>query len=76
VTEPHDPDPDELRRLYMDGVIEGVALVNADANSCETCAAVGNQTYLPWELPKLPIPGCTTQGGCRCRAEPQFTVVE
>lgn len=69
-------DPDELRRLYLDGVIEGVALVNADALSCETCRTLGDRLYLPWELPALPIPGCTSVRGCRCRVEPAFTVAE
>ena len=71
-----DPDRAELRRLYLDGTIEGVALVNADDAACATCRAAGDAMYLPWELPALPIAGCASAGGCRCRAEPSFTVVE
>jgi hypothetical protein len=60
----------------MDGAIEGVALVNADSLACETCRLLGDRMYLPWELPQIPVPGCTSGVGCRCHAEPAFTVVE
>jgi hypothetical protein len=59
----------------MDGAIEGVALVNADALACESCRTLGDRLYLPW-VPTLPIPGCTSPRGCLCYAEPAFTVVE
>lgn len=67
---------EELRRLYLEGAIEGVALVNLDALSCATCRSLGERVYLPWVLPALPIAGCTSTRGCRCRAEPAFTVAE
>ena len=67
---------DELQRLYHDGIIDGVALVAADATACETCAAVADTTYVPSQLPEVPVAGCTRPGGCRCRHEPSFTVYE
>jgi len=72
----HRYEPDELQRLYHDGVIDGVALVAADANACAACAAVTDQVYLPSQLPALPIAECTSPEGCRCRLEPSFTVYE
>jgi len=67
---------DELQRLYHDGVIDGAALVAADANACPACTGVTDQVYVPNKLPPLPVTGCTTTGGCRCRIEPSFTVYE
>ena len=67
---------DELQRLYHDGVIDGVALVAADATACPACAAVSDRVYLPTRLPALPIAGCARAAGCRCRYEPSFTVYE
>lgn len=74
MTSPYDLD--ELRRLYHDGVIDGVALVAADATACTACTAVADRVYLPAQLPPLPIDGCASAGGCRCRYEPSFTVYE
>lgn len=65
-----------LQQLYHEGVIDGVALVAADANACRACAALADMVYLPSRLPPLPIAGCTSAGGCRCRYEPSFTVYE
>jgi hypothetical protein len=72
-------DPPEVARfqaLYLDGTIDGVALVAADATACETCLAVTDRSYLPSQLPSLPITGCARAGGCRCRYEPNVTVYE
>jgi hypothetical protein len=66
----------ELMRLYLDGVIDGVALVAADSNACPACLAVSDRSYLPNGLPSLPIDGCTSANGCRCRYEPNVTVYE
>ena len=66
----------EYQRLYLEGDIDGVALVAADANRCSTCARFDDQMYLPSTLPPLPVPGCAASAGCRCRYEPNFTVVE
>jgi hypothetical protein len=66
----------EFQRLYLEGVIDGVALVAADANACPTCLAVTDRSYLPSGLPQLPIGGCTGPAGCRCRYEPNVTVYE
>jgi hypothetical protein len=65
-----------FQKLYLDGLIEYVSVVNADDRSCPSCVAIGDQGYLPHSLPGLPNPGCTSTGGCRCRYEPGFTVVE
>lgn len=67
---------DDLQRLYHDGVIDGVALVAADATACATCAAVADTVYVPAQLPAVPVSGCSRDGGCRCRHEPSFTVYE
>ena len=66
----------EYQRLYLSGVIDGVALVAADGTSCPVCAGVADRVYTPKQLPRLPIEGCTRTGGCRCRHEPSFTVYE
>lgn len=71
-----DPRLAEYQRLYLDGVIDGVALVAADANACPACLAVTDRSYLPSGLPALPIAGCTAPSGCRCRYEPNVTVYE
>ena len=52
------------------------ALVARDANACAACLAVADRGYLPLKLPDLPIEGCSTPSGCRCRYEPLVTVVE
>jgi len=67
---------DQLQQLYHDGVVDGVALVAADATACAACTEVADQVYLPSQLPGLPVAGCTRAGGCRCAYEPSFTVYE
>jgi hypothetical protein len=74
--EPPHASIDMLQGLYLAGVIDGVALVAADANACPACLPVSDRVYVPTGLPPLPVPGCTAQGGCRCRYEPSFTVYE
>ena len=65
-----------FQELYLDGTIDGVALVAADSNACPACLAVSDRSYLPSGLPPLPIAGCSRPGGCRCRYEPNVTVYE
>lgn len=65
-----------LQQLYLDGGIDGVALVAADTTACPACAAVADRNYVPKALPRLPVEGCTRPGGCRCRYEPSVTVYE
>jgi len=65
-----------LQELYLGGVIDGVALVAADADACPACLAVTDRLYVPTHLPALPIASCSGPGGCRCRYEPSFTVYE
>jgi hypothetical protein len=64
------------QQMYLDGVVEYVSLVAADANACPTCLAITDRGYLPLKLPNLPVEGCTRSSGCRCRYEPLITVVE
>lgn len=74
------PDSDErleeYQRLYTNGLIDGVAVVAADANACDRCAALADALYLPSRLPRLPVADCEAVDGCRCRYEPSFTVYE
>jgi hypothetical protein len=67
---------DRFQAMYLDGGLEFVSLVNADSLACDACRAVGDQGYLPSGLPRLPVSGCTSLRGCRCRYEPSITVVE
>ena len=66
----------EYQRLYLDGAIDGVALVAADGAACTVCAAVADRVYVPSHLPPIPVAGCTRRDGCRCHYEPSFTVYE
>ena len=71
-----DPQLASFQELYLNGGIDGVSLVAFDANACPACLAVTDIAYTPSRLPRLPIEGCTTPGGCRCRYEPNVTVYE
>jgi hypothetical protein len=66
----------QLQAMYLDGGIDGVALVAHDSNACPTCLALTDRSYIPSGLPPLPIAGCNSPGGCRCRYEPNVTVYE
>jgi hypothetical protein len=70
------PEISVFQVLYLDGTIDGVALVAADSTACLACQAVTDRSYLPSGLPLLPVDRCTRQGGCRCRYEPNVTVYE
>lgn len=70
------PQIDRFQELYLDGTIDGVALVAADSNACPACLAVSDRSYTPTTLPPLPIDGCSDPRGCRCRYEPNVTVYE
>lgn len=67
---------EQLQALYHDGVIDGVALVAADANACDLCLKVADRVYMPSQLPDVPVADCSRASGCRCRHEPSFTVYE
>jgi hypothetical protein len=71
-----DPQLARLQAMYLDGGIDGVALIAADSNACPACLALTDRSYIPSGLPPLPIPGCSAPGGCRCRYEPNVTVYE
>jgi hypothetical protein len=65
-----------FQEMYLGGGIDGVSLVAADSNACPTCLAITDRAYIPSGLPELPIAGCTSPGGCRCKYEPNITVYE
>lgn len=71
-----DPALARLQAMYLEGGIDGVALVAADSGACPACLALTDRSYLPSGLPELPITGCSRAGGCRCRYEPNVTVYE
>ena len=66
----------QLQAMYLDGGIDGVALVARDSKACSTCSALTDRSYIPSGLPQVPIMGCSSPGGCRCRYEPNITVYE
>ena len=71
-----DPQLARFQAMYLDGGVDGIALVAADSGACPACLAVTDRSYIPSGLPPLPIDGCTAPGGCRCRYEPNVTVYE
>lgn len=71
-----DPELARLQAMYLDGGIDGVALVAADSEACAACLALTDRSYIPSGLPALPLAACERQGGCRCRYEPNVTVYE
>lgn len=71
-----DPQLATFQAMYLDGGIDGVALVAEDANACPTCLQLTDRSYIPSGLPDLPLAGCTGPDGCRCRYEPNVTVYE
>ena len=75
MSETLDPERAEFQRLYLDGVIDGVALVAAGSDACVACLSVTDRSYLPNTLPDLPLEDCT-RDSCRCRYEPNVTVYE
>ena len=71
-----DPLRARLQAMYLEGGIDGVALVAADSEACPACLALTDRSYVPSRLPELPLAGCSRAGGCRCRYEPNVTVYE
>lgn len=71
-----DPEFARFQAMYLDGGIDGIALVAADSDPCPTCLGLTDRSYIPSGLPRLPIAGCSAPGGCRCRYEPNVTVYE
>ena len=65
-----------FQKLYLEGDIDGVAVVAADSTRCDACARFDGQMYTPSTLPPLPVAECTRLSGCRCRYEATFTVYE
>lgn len=71
-----DPQLARFQELYLGGVIDGIALVAADADACHACLGLTDRSYLPSGLPALPVTNCERGTGCRCRYEPNFVVYE
>ena len=67
---------DRLQRMYLEGDIDGVAFVAADANRCEACGRFDGKLYTPSTLPPLPVPDCSRSSGCRCHYEANVVVPE
>ena len=76
MTESLDSLVERYQRLYLEGGIDGVAVVAADSGHCEECGRYADRVYMPSRLPRLPLAECTRPGGCRCRYEPSVTVYE
>ena len=74
--EPLDEQVAQLQAMYLEGGIDGVALVAWDATACPACLEVADRVYMPVQLPAVPVEGCIRPGGCRCRYEPSVTVYE
>lgn len=70
------PELARFQAMYLEGSIDGVALVAADDRACPTCLAVTDRSYIPSGLPRIPVAGCSAVAGCRCRYEPNVTVYE
>ena len=52
-------------RDYDDAFNSGVYIMRRE-DSCPACQAIQGITYLPWELPRIPVDECTHPEGCRC----------
>jgi hypothetical protein len=76
VNEPREQLIERFQKLYLDGDIDGVAVVAADATRCAGCGRFDGQMYTPTTLPVLPVADCSSPNGCRCRYEANFTVYE
>ncbi len=62
-----------LRRLRTDGRFDQVYIL-ADRESCPVCQAVEG-VYPIDAAPELPVEGCSSPYGCRCRYAPVMSLV-
>lgn len=76
MTGPRDELVARFQKLYLEGDIDGVAVVAADSTRCQACARYDGRSYTPSTLPALPVADCARPTGCRCRYEANFTVYE
>jgi hypothetical protein len=76
VSEPRDELVRRFQQLYLEGDIDGVAVVAADSTRCAACAQFDGNVYTPSTLPNVPVTDCSNPQGCRCRYEANFTVYE
>jgi len=59
-----------LKRYLENPRVKAVRIVVA-ADACPACLAVGG-TYAKDAVPRLPVEGCSHEGGCRCTYEPLY----
>lgn len=57
---------DHVRRIEIAG--------SNDEYTCDTCRAILGKQYLVARVPELPLRGCNSPRGCRCRYEPVIEV--
>lgn len=62
-----------LQRLRVDGRFRQVRII-VDRESCPVCQAAYG-TYPIDQVPELPVEGCSSPNGCRCRYEPVLDLV-
>jgi len=62
-----------LRRIRADGRFDQVRIL-ADWASCPVCKAAEGVHPID-DVPELPIEGCSSPYGCRCRYEPVLNLV-
>lgn len=61
--------------MYEDGVIVGVEIITSP-DACHLCKALAGRTFVPPDVPQLPLPGCTRPGGCNSAYRPMASVAE
>ena len=61
---------EEYTSSVKDGLFAGVRIASADDEVCQTCSAYQDRIFTPAEMPRIPIDGCTSEGGCRCCYSP------
>jgi len=55
-----------LTRRYEQKQIEGIG-IQTEPGVCRTCQTAASDVYMPALAPTLPLVGCTSTEGCRCR---------
>jgi len=55
-----------LTRRYEQKQIEGIG-IQTEPGVCRTCQTAASDVYMPALAPTLPMAGCTSAEGCRCR---------
>lgn len=55
-----------LQSWRQSGCVRGVGILGSADGPCEECMKLHNRVWSLNEVPELPNPRCTTEGGCRC----------